>query len=75
MSLNGGTNRSLTNVFLKGTVIAVIVAVPSLAALWIAWGVTGDLLQAALIGAAVHFISMIFSFKIAKKIFAQKSGA
>ena len=57
---------------LRGTIIGLIVTIPSLATFGIIWYVLDDLFQAAIIGAVVHFIALGFSFKIAKKIFCKE---
>ena len=59
--------------YLKGTIIALIVTIPSLTAFGISWTLLDDLIQAAIIGGIVHFIAMIFSFKISKKLFAKNT--
>ncbi len=56
-------------IIIRGTVIAAVITAPSLAAFFIGWLVLGDLIQAAIIGAAVHFVSMVLSLKIIKKFF------
>ena len=56
-------------IFLKGTVIALFVIIPSLSAFLLAWIILDDLLQAIIIGGIVHFIAMGFSLKISKKFF------
>ena len=54
-------------IILKGTIIAVIVIIPSLSTFFLSWWILDDLLQAALVGGIVHFIAMGFSLKISKK--------
>jgi len=54
-------------IVLKGTVIAIIVIIPSLSAFFLFWMILNDLLQAAIVGGIVHFIAMGFSLKISKK--------
>ena len=64
---------SSKDIFLKGSIIALIVTIPSLSAFAISWKILDDLIQAAIIGGVIHFISMIFSFKISKKLFVKNS--
>jgi preprotein translocase subunit SecF len=66
-------NISSTNIFLRGTLIAVIITIPSLTAFFIGWYIIDDLIIAAIIGVVVHFISMIFILKISKRLFASKT--
>ncbi len=60
------------SVLLRGTLIALIVTVPSLAAFGASWFLLDDLIQAAIIGAVVHFIAMIFSFRISRRLFMRR---
>lgn len=60
------------DIFLKGTVIAVLVTIPSLIGFFTSWYIIGDLIVSAIIGAVIHFIAMGFSFKISKKFFVKK---
>ena len=67
---NGKKNSKLTikEIVLKGSIIAIIVTVPSIIAFFVSWFILDDILQAAIIGAVVHFIAMGFSLKISKKL-------
>lgn len=60
---------------IRGTVMASIITVPSLAAFLACWTVLGDLIQAAIVGAVVHFVAMGFSLKISKKLLVKKPDA
>ena len=59
---------TIQEIFLKGSIIAMIVTVPSITAFAVSWNILDDLFQAIIIGAVVHFIAMGFSLKISKKI-------
>ncbi|QUC64934.1 hypothetical protein NsoK4_01230 [Nitrosopumilus sp. K4] len=59
---------TMKEIILKGSIIAIIVTVPSIVAFLASWNILNDLIQAAIIGAVVHFIAMGFSLKISKKI-------
>jgi hypothetical protein len=59
---------TIKDIILKGSVIAVLVATPSVFAFILSWIILDDLLQAVIIGAVVHFIAMGFSLKISKKL-------
>ena len=59
-------------ILLKGTIISIITTVPSLVAFVIIWLVFDDLIYAIILGALIHFIAMIFSLKISKKILIKK---
>lgn len=72
MSDNKQSKLSIREVALRGTVIAVIITVPSVLAFLISWIVLDDLIYAAILGAIIHFIAMGFSLKISKKILVKK---
>jgi hypothetical protein len=57
------------DIFLKGTIIAIFITIPSLSAFFISWHILTDIILAAIIATVIHFIAMIFSFKISKKNF------
>lgn len=59
---------SLKEIILKGSIIAVIVTIPSIIAFFLSWKILDDLIQAAIVGAIVHFFAMGFSLKISKKL-------
>jgi len=63
---------TIKEIILKGTIIAMMIIVPSLFAFFLSWIILEDLLQAAVMGGIVHFIAMGFSLKISKKFFAKK---
>jgi hypothetical protein len=65
-------NLTLKDIILKGSVIAVIVTVPSIVSFLISWMILDDLIQAAIIGAVIHFIAMGFSLKISKKLLVKR---
>lgn len=63
--LNSATNK----VFLKGSIIGVLITIPSLTAFFVSWYVLGDKIMAFVVGAIIHFIGMGFSLKLSKKLF------
>ena len=64
---------TMRDIVLKGTIIAVIVTIPSIVSFMVAWMILDNLIQAAIIGAVVHFIAMGFSLKISKKLVKRDS--
>ncbi len=66
------TRTSRTQLFAKGSILAVIISVPSLVGFFVSWAILDNLIEAAIIGLVVHFIAMGFALKIAKKILAKK---
>jgi hypothetical protein len=65
---------TMRDIILKGTIIAVIVTIPSIVSFMVAWMILDDLIQAAIIGAVVHFIAMGFSLKISKKFLVKRDS-
>lgn len=67
--------RGLTmpEIILKGSVLAMVITIPSLAAFVLSWIMLDNLIQAVIVGAVVHFIAMGFSFKISKKLQVKKN--
>ena len=63
---------SKTELFAKGSILALIISIPSLAGFFISWTVLGNLIEAAIVGLVIHFIAMGFALKIAKKILSKK---
>jgi len=60
---------STTELFTKSSVMAAIIAIPSLAGFGIGWYVFDDLIPSAIIGVIIHFIVLAFSFRISKRLF------
>ena len=65
---------TMRDIVLKGSIIAVIVTVPSIVSFMVVWMILDDLIQAAIIGAVVHFIAMGFSLKISKKFLMKRDS-
>jgi hypothetical protein len=63
----------MKEILLKGTIIAVIISIPSLVSFMVAWVLLDNLLIAALIGVVIHFIAMGFSLKISKKLLVKRN--
>ena len=62
----------ISEIVLKGTIMATIVTVPSIIAFLISWIILDNLITAAIVGGIIHFIAMGFSLKISKKILLKK---
>jgi len=65
---------TMKDIILKGSIIAVIVTVPSITTFAISWLILDNLIQAAIIGGVIHFIAMGFSLKISKKLLIKKDS-
>jgi hypothetical protein len=72
LSDNKESKLSIREIALRGTIIAVIITVPSIISFGITWKILDNLLYAAILGAIVHFVAMGFSLKISKKILVKK---
>lgn len=65
---------TMRDIVLKGSIIAVIVTVPSIVSFMVFWMILDNLIQAAIIGAVIHFIAMGFSLKISKKLLVKRDS-
>ena len=65
---------TIKDIVLKGSIIAVIVTVPSIVSFMVFWMILDNLIQAAIIGAVIHFIAMGFSLKISKKLLVKRDS-
>lgn len=63
----------MKEILLKGTIIAIIISIPSLVSFMVAWVLLDNLLIAALIGIVIHFIAMGFSLKLSKKLLVKRN--
>jgi len=68
------TKSPMNGLFLKGSIIGAIITIPSLAAFFISWLITGDKYTSLIIGVVVHFIGMGFTLKLSKKLFRLKQN-
>jgi len=62
----------ISEIVLKGTIMGIIVTVPSIIAFLICWIILDNLITAVIVGGIIHFIAMGFSIKISKKILVKK---
>ena len=75
MSSDDKTSKlTMKEIILKGSIIAIIVTVPSITTFTISWVVLDNLMQAAIIGGVIHFIAMGFSLKISKKLLVKRES-
>jgi uncharacterized protein YqhQ len=66
------SNLTIQEIVLKGTIIAIIITVPSIVAFLLTWVVLDDFASGAFSGVVVHLIALIFSWKISKKLLVKK---
>ena len=57
----------------KGSLIAVLISVPTLIAFFGIWTMTGDLISGAVTGLIANFIALGISFKIVNKKFIKQA--
>ena len=69
---NVSKKNTRSELFAKGSIMAVIISIPSLVGFFIAWKILDNLIEAAVVGLVVHFIAMGFALKIAKIILRTK---
>ena len=72
MSDPSKSKLKISEIMIKGTIMATILTVPSIIAFLITWVILDNLINAAIVGGVVHFIAMGFSLKISKKILVKK---
>ena len=63
---------TMANIVAKGSLIAIIIAVPSLIVFFVIWTVFDDLIFGAVGGLITNFIALGISFKIVSKKFIKK---
>ena len=66
------TKLTKKEIFLRGSIIALITTVPSLVVFVLVWFVLDDVMVGAISGAIAHFVAMGFSLKISKKLLVKK---
>ena len=66
------TKLTIREIVLKGTIITIIVTIPSLIAFVITWILFDDLIYGVILGGMVYFISMIVALKISKKFLVKR---
>ena len=59
-------------VVVKGSIMGAIIAIPTLVVFLGLWWVVGDLMIAAVGGAAAHFIALVFAFRLAKRFLVSR---
>jgi hypothetical protein len=67
------SKNTSNDIFVKGTIIAIFITIPSLSSFFIVWFILNDIILAAIVATIIHFFAMGFSFKISKKIFAKEN--
>jgi len=63
---------TMREIVLRGSIIAIIITIPSIIAFVLTWIFLDDLIYGVILGAMVYFIAMIVSLKISKKFLVKK---
>jgi len=63
---------TMREIVLRGSIIAIIITIPSIIAFVLTWVLLDDLIYGFILGAMVYFIAMIVSLKISKKFLVKK---
>jgi hypothetical protein len=66
------TKLTIQEIVFKGTIIAIIITIPSLVAFVLTWVFLDDLILGAFSGMVVNLIALVFSWKISKKLLIKK---
>jgi uncharacterized membrane protein len=66
------TKLTMQEIVLRGSIIAIIITIPSIIAFFLTWVLLDDLIYGFILGAMVYFIAMIMSLKISKKFLIKK---
>ena len=64
---------TMTAIAAKGSLIAIIISVPTLVVFFAIWTISDDLIYGAVSGLITNFITLGISFKIVSKKFNKKS--
>ena len=62
----------MTDIAAKGSLIAIIISVPTLVVFFAIWTISDDLIYGAVGGLITNFITLVISFKIVGKKFSKK---
>ena len=63
---------SSKDILVRGSALGAVLMVPTLVVFLGLWAATGELIMPAIAGAAVHFVALGFSVKIAKRLLVKR---
>ncbi|MDC0170008.1 hypothetical protein OAI67_03020 [Candidatus Nitrosopelagicus sp.] len=72
MTENPAKKVTSKDLITKGSLVAIIIAVPTLIVFFVIWTVTSDLIFGGIAGLITNFITLGISFKIVTKKFVKK---
>ena len=62
----------MKDIIAKGSLIAILISVPTLVVFFIVWTLSSDLIYGAIAGLITNFVTLGISFKIVSKKFTKK---
>ena len=62
----------MKDIIAKGSLIAILISVPTLIVFFIVWTLSSDLIYGAIAGLITNFVTLGISFKIVSKKFTKK---
>jgi uncharacterized membrane protein len=63
---------TMTNIVAKGSLIAILISVPTLIVFFVIWTISNELIYGAVGGLITNFITLGISFKLVSKKFTKK---
>ena len=72
MTENSTKKITMKDIVAKGSIIAIIISVPTLIVFFGVWTISGDLIYGAVAGLITNFAALGISFKIVNKKFTKK---
>tara|TARA_B110000014_G_C19939281_1_gene485975 strand:+ start:321 stop:560 length:240 start_codon:yes stop_codon:yes gene_type:complete len=69
---NSTKKLTMKDMVAKGSLIAILISVPTLIVFFVVWTVSGDLIYGAVTGLITNFVALGISFKIVSKKFTKK---
>ena len=72
MTENSTKKLTMKDIIAKGSLIAILISVPTLIVFFIVWTLSSDLIYGAIAGLITNFVTLGISFKIVSKKFTKK---
>ena len=63
---------SSRDIVVRGSMLAAVIAIPSIAAFLVSWHILDDYVVAAVIGGVVHFVAMGFSLRLSRRLHVRR---
>ena len=72
MAEPNATKLTMTHIVAKGSLIAILISVPTLIVFFAIWTISNDLIYGAVGGLITNFVTLGLSFKLVSKKFTKK---